>query len=123
MAAVQVLDLSGKALAWAVASCHGWRVEDWHPGCIAVLYPGAPRAVPFQPDRDWSQAGPILQDNWQAIQDRNAINMEQHGIGIGADDVLAGLLRCYVGSVRGDWIEVPFYLVESAKPVERQMGG
>lgn len=46
-------DLTGAALDWAVAEADGLKTETWHTNAITVLYPGAPRFVPFMPSRDW----------------------------------------------------------------------
>ena len=54
-------ELTGPALAYAVGVAEGCKVEYWHTKAIAILFPGAPRAVPWNPHANWAQGGPIIE--------------------------------------------------------------
>lgn len=111
-------ELAGRALAYAVGVADGCKVEYWHSKSVAVLFPGAPRAVPWNPHTNWAQGGPIIEreciwlryltaddpskQKWEAIGGWFPRNVIREG-----STPLIAAMRCYVASKLGDEIEVP----------------
>lgn len=124
-------ELNGRALAWAVGTAEGCKVETWHAKNVAILFPGAPRAVPWEPHIDWSQGGPIM--DREHIENRPTITEGGYRTSDSPDAVQARILlpngatvfdpsaviseygpttliaamRCYVASKLGDEVDVP----------------
>ena len=108
-------DLTGAALDWAVAEADGLKTETWHTNAITVLYPGAPRFVPFMPSRDWRVGGPIIErerinttanlpsTGWYAT---NPSKGQCVPFGLSPTPLVAAM-RCYVASKLGDEVDVP----------------
>jgi hypothetical protein len=110
--------VTGTALDWAVATAEGLRIHIWHTGAITVHFPGAPRLVPFQPSRDWSQAGPIIereeiclkkdQPPRIAAYEWNAWTVLKSNAASGRGPTpLIAAMRCFVASKLGDEIDLP----------------
>jgi hypothetical protein len=90
-------ELTGTALAWAVATCEG--------------YEGAPEWVARQSTAatDWAEGGAIIErerieivpnDMWDAYKEG------QHLPNTGATPLIAAM-RCYVASKLGDEVQLP----------------
>ena len=92
---VQVPELTGSALDWAVAKCEG---IDLTNGC-------------YQPSTDWSQGGPIIEreriqitpgyphdeHKWVAIKYDHIFDKDRDAFQ-GGDTPLIAAMRCYVTS-------------------------
>lgn len=106
-------ELTGRALAWAVGIAEGCKVEARHTKSVAILFPGAPRAVPWNPHSDWSQGGPIIEREgieirrWaiaEAVSWRACSVTQEFGYG---PNHLIAAMRCYVANKLGDEIDLP----------------
>lgn len=123
---IRVADLTGPALAYAVGIAEGCKVEYWHTKSVAILFPEAPRAVPWNPHSNWSQGGPIIErekidteSRWDirgcgvrvGFKEWYACHPKNHGgliryTGYGPTPLIAAM-RCYVASKLGDEVEIP----------------
>ena len=103
---VQVNTLSGKALDLAVAMSEGFKAETWHKKALTVLFPDAPRFVPFQPSKDWIHGGQILEREKIRIEPdfpNGWLAMTQvHGT-----TALEAAMRYYVSTKFGEEIDLP----------------
>jgi hypothetical protein len=106
-------DLIGPALAYAVGIAEGYKVEYWHTKAVTILFPEAPRSVPWNPHSDWSQGGPIIErekielvpsvdgNYWYAESIDRTARIER------CPTPLIAAMRCYVASKLGDEVEIP----------------
>jgi hypothetical protein len=128
---IDIRELEGKALDWAVATAEGLKSETWHTSAIAVHYPNAPRAVPFKPSTDWSQGGPIVEREKIHLVPETDDTQCHAQIGYNSWDgywkffgngetMLVAAMRCYVESKLGLEIEIPQELLSSIKPASKQ---
>ena len=113
-------ELIGPALAYAVGIAEGYKVEYWHTKSVAILSAGIPRGVPWNPHTDWSQGGPIIEQelirviaptvrgvDWVArIKQPLLLNMNGW-FEKSAPTPLIAAMRCYVASKLGDEVEIP----------------
>ena len=109
---IKTSELQGKALDYCVAVCEGWR---WRK-CDGK-YP----VDNYSPSVNWLQGGPIIErdcictyasgacsvapknpDYWVAEILCTEEMLTHYG-----DTPLIALLRCYVASKLGDWVDVP----------------
>jgi hypothetical protein len=125
---MQVRELTGAALDWAVAKCEGekYQANTEYDG-IGTQYP------PHRFSSDWSQGGPIIEREdiaifpgvyvmpmfWCAVQDKGGSQprrlhdldnaawwFEEPDVTTGPTPLIAAM-RCYVASRFGKEIEVP----------------
>lgn len=115
---INIENLSGVALDWAVAQLERQPVY-WHSEDAALYMGEGPTGDhPYAPSVDWSQGGPIIDENsWMFVRAENRTNSpwdHRSGVShIGETLLLAGLrsyvsgsyLRCGHGT--DQWIEVP----------------
>lgn len=117
-------ELTGTSLAYAVGIAEGCRVETWHRKLVAILFPGAPRAVPWSPHSNWAQGGPIIErekikvspnvrGTWSAqIRHTEPHPLVSHPVLAGwtnsaGPTPLTAAMRCYVASKLGDIVNIP----------------
>lgn len=111
---VQVSELTGSALDWAVAKCEG---IDLTNGCYNRLLvdgrmsKGQAMLAPYQPSTDWAQGGPIIEREriqitpgyphdeykWVAIKYDHIFDKDRDAFQ-GGDTPLIAAMRCYVTS-------------------------
>jgi hypothetical protein len=117
-------ELNGRALAYAVGLAENCYMETWHTKSVAILFPGAPRAVPWNPHTDWAQGGPIIEREgielkrgvgkpilWAAFA-YDWFNNVRRSTGKTGETALIAAMRCYVSSKLGNEVEIP----EELKP-------
>ena len=111
---INVQELTGAALDWAVAKCEQPVYSD--AALIRSLTAGVNGIGiewdAFSPSTDWSQGGPIIeregiqlhveQDRSQWIASRWGYDRQQYG-----PTPLISAMRCYVASKLGDEVDVP----------------
>lgn len=123
---IKTSQLSGVALDWAVAKSEGLKTMLW-PQVVTVLYPDAPRFVPFKPSTNWAQGGPIIETNRLCIGYKHEVDSWlippcNPDVECWARDTAGGYLkygptpliaamRCYVASKLGDTVSIPAELV------------
>jgi hypothetical protein len=109
---MNIYELSGAALDWAVAKCEGidlFETEGW-------VYSDGTRAV-FRPSTDWRQGGFIIEREWLDVtpwpnesDEEMRWQCEQHDsidcVAFGTTPLIAAM-RCYCCAKLGDEIEVP----------------
>ena len=117
MKTVQVSDLSGAALDWAVAMAEGLEplIEDGK--VYTFINNESDFMLSFEPSIDWRRAGPIIErENILLNVDSNGGHCAQlfgtispvcHGA-----TKLEAVMRAYVSHKLGNTIEVPAVLVE-----------
>ena len=109
---MQVSELSGAALDWAVAKCEGLDIRRLSGGEFLLADGDF-----WFPSIDWAQGGPIIEreridilfqekDRWLAV-------------GFGMNEAqgqtpLIAAMRCFVASKLGEEIEIPEKLTEKA---------
>ena len=128
MKRVNVSELSGKALDWAVAKAENFSYGDAGHGQIYIYKEGIPlmNAKAWTPSTDWAQGGPIIEregidlycnlvgqpdhkdPSWQKSDWRARYLRMGYGTdhSYGSTPLIAAM-RCYVASKLGDEIEVP----------------
>ena len=121
---MNVYELSGAALDWAVAKCEGidlFETEGW-------VYDDDGRR-PYRPSTDWAQGGPIIEREgisvaadtagmfdsfvWFASVDDILVDADE-AIGVRGPTPLIAAMRCYVASKLGEEVEIPDELLEFA---------
>ena len=110
---VQVSELTGSALDWAVAKCEypepDYEPEQWEgfvtPGC-------SDDGWVFTPSTNWAQGGPIIEregiDLYQSgtwLAEKQTSNEPTMVSGNG-DTPLVAAMRCYVASKLGDTVDL-----------------
>ena len=116
----EVSKLEGLPLAYAVGIAEDLKIETWHSKSVAVLFQGAPRAVPWNPHTDWVQGGPIIErekintvfgthELWSSTKNdlgakrlEDSFKFRQYG-----PTPLIAAMRCYVASKLGEHVEIP----------------
>jgi hypothetical protein len=100
---MNVDELSGAALDWAVAKCEGYfdmGMASVHDGVADVFYFGEA----WTPSTDWSQGGPIIEREGLTIthqQNRWAAQTDDDLFAFGPTPLIAAM-RCYVASKQGE---------------------
>jgi len=121
MKTVQVSDLSGAALDWAVAMAEGLKIRTVTKRGLTII-----GHSPYLPRKVWNIAGPIIEREEIAIEPIAHYDSRDHVSGWDAlmyynggldvsytgETPLLAAMRCYVASKYGDTIEVPAVLVE-----------
>lgn len=117
---INVSELTGAALDWAVAKCEGWMSEEHAEGSEFWMEheKHSPRySGELAYSSDWSQGGPIVErecihlcpifygvsPSWKAWKDSES-GQEPRETGI--DPLVAGM-RAYVASKLGDSVDIP----------------
>ena len=134
MTIMKTEDLEGSALDWAVAKAEKIRVvipEIWKeckPPLLAKI--AAAKAFPYgppswEPSKDWSQGGPIIEaqkidleyfnhvEDWLAIHPRHYEGppyASAHG-----ETALVAAMRCYVKSKLGEEVDIPKRIADCFK--------
>lgn len=101
---IQVSNLSGSALDWAVAKCEGWTVS------VAEFRKSQLSSSKFAYSTVWAKGGPIIE--------REGIDLQCQNTGLWSADLglessvyghtpLVAAMRCYVASKLGDMVDVP----------------
>lgn len=115
---VEVSDLTGAALDWAVAKCEGLKPYVYNNQCVYRAEPHG-GGIYFRPSTDWAQGGPIIEregiritpngpvpDRWWTecvlSADKDWGTAEYCG-----PTPLIAAMRCYVASKLGDEIKIP----------------
>jgi len=117
MAKVQVLQLIGPALDWAVAQCtkaevsldieRNGSVTLWVP----MDWPIGEREL-YSPSSSWAQSGPIIDHEGIGIRRDTAWHAQAPGgVEVTAADPLTAAMRCFVLSTLGAEIDLPEPLV------------
>lgn len=115
-------ELSGAALDWAVAKAEGIELSN---GCYNRLKvdgrmsAGQKMLTPYNPSTDWSQGGPIIEQEIISVSHDTAgqtiewaawtpapIRDEAEAFGYGPTPLIAAM-RCYVASKLGDDVRIP----------------
>ena len=109
---MKTAELTGRALDWAVAEAEGLKTDTWHPKAIAVLFPGAPRFVPFSPSRDWGHGGPIIEREEIRLRPDKGWSAAKYwpdgrSEWLSGPTLLTAAMRCYVASKLGLEVNVP----------------
>lgn len=119
-------DLTGPALAWAVAQANGDTDLDWFVYEGEFYFgsgPSDPAPVAFMPSRNWFDGGPIIEREKISLtyhenngepywigsvecQYRNFVNTTAYYEAYGETPLIAGM-RCYVSAVFDEEIELP----------------
>jgi hypothetical protein len=95
---MQVSELNGRALNWAVAQCAKVTLE----GGVKYMHvydADLGDTVSWDPSTNWNQGGPII--------DREKIRLDPRESYWYAPTALIAAMRCYVASKYGDSIEIP----------------
>lgn len=105
-----------KQLNYLVAEYEGLRPIIRSRG-IEVLFPGAPRRVPFAPATDWSHGGPIIErENITTGPWTTSPAMAHYGTHdtvtssnprMVGNSLLVAAMRCYMASKIGDEVDIP----------------
>jgi len=93
---IKTSELTGPALDWAVAKCVG--------------LPGDGHGDKFSPSTDWSQGGPIIEQERIAVQFGplwTAVHSKRLGRFNYGPTPLIAAMRCLVASRLGDKVDVP----------------
>ena len=129
---IDTSELTVPALDWAVAASLGWKTYPTDSVERGMWYHTDPVIAPhgyehnrihqyaFTPSTDWSQGGPIIEQEQIAIECLHAAsndvrwqawtpapeqdNCEAYGVG---PTPLIAAMRCYVASKLGDTVEIP----------------
>ena len=123
MKAVQVSELSGAALDWAVAMAEEKRPHLSKDNKVFVVSSYGPEYnATFSPSKRWHEAGPIIEREEMAIIPAcYGWIAEIYEDGPSEDDVLShqtgdtplvAAMRCYVAAHFGNTVEVPAVLLE-----------
>jgi len=113
---IKTAELIGPAFDWAVAESGGLKTQYRGGKAIGVLFPKAPRYIPFMPSTNWAQGGPIIErevvslgveeGGWRALcWGKDGPNPELFSAR-GTTPLIAAM-RCYVASKLGDEVDVP----------------
>lgn len=109
---MKVLGLEAPLLNYWVAKSQGLQpVADGRgEGSISVMNVDAGKIEPYQPSIDWSQAGPILADQWYELE---SVMIEWLGpfwphLKIFRDDPLVWFMRAFVALRFGQEVEDRF---------------
>jgi len=114
---VPVSELTGSALDWAVAKCEGESLQKglgrtWQYWTTKV---GFGELGIYAPSTNWSQGGPIIEQNFIGLQRWNDDNEWAADIGGDFDQYgetpLIVAMRCYVASKLGNTVDIPTELV------------
>lgn len=104
---INVNELSGIALNWAVAKCEGISpITAYNQFAIPVIT--APAG--YSPSSDWSQGGPIIEREKIALLARDThwiARVPIKAVSIIGPTPLVAAMRCLVASKLGDTVEVP----------------
>lgn len=106
---MRVMCLEGALLDFWVAKSEGMKVATGprQGEAVTIMDPdsGAPRH--FRPSQDWSQAGPIITDDWYSLEDvlAETIGPQWPFHKAFRDDPLKWLMRAYVTTKFGDEVE------------------
>lgn len=139
MKKVKVFEAQGAALDWLVAKCEGHLPEyhrnytvaeerdgiRWYTISIETLYhrEGRDFRPKYSPSSDWSQGGPIIEQNLIQLHTLFHIDSGKVGwfcemppgfVGRGYTPLVAAM-RCYVASKMGEEVEVPDELSETVR--------
>ena len=115
---INIETLSGVALDWAVAQLERQTVY-WHEDdCALYMGEGLTGDLQYAPSTDWSQGGPIVDENsWMFVRAENKTDgpwEHRSGIASTGETLLVAGLRAYVSSGylrQGQgtdlWVEIP----------------
>lgn len=111
---VKTSELTGAALDWAVAKCEGLLAFGYRTdGERFAVEDSDGNIEGFMPSTDWSQGGPIIEQQGIALYLYGDYQWNAHVGGresVGPTALLAAT-RCYVVSELGDEVDVPDDLV------------
>lgn len=118
---MNVNELTGSKLDWAVAKCLNW--EDYNEDGVPYIELDSShmsrRFGPYKPSIDWEQGGPIIEREklelrcndyeWQAFCFGFPVSRAHSGTRTWAagPTPLIAAMRCYVASKLGDEIDIP----------------
>lgn len=131
MALMEVQELSGSALDWAVAKCEGY-IEDYYSWLHEATVKDVADSDGYHPSVKWGQGGPIIEQQGISVRPIRSPGHTLHGEYLAAIDhgntgtmtrwnknpkhpgyysqgstMLIAAMRCYVASKVGTHIEVP----------------
>lgn len=130
MPIVNVADLEGAALDWAVAVALGWTCypsdsieqgEVWHLDSERAPFGRVMRRESWKPSTHWNQGGPLIEEyqisvvenlpcspgrNWETRCSRTAKGAGWRDYGYGPTPLIAAM-RCLVAGKLGGTIDVP----------------
>mgnify|MGYP000252237207 CR=1 FL=1 len=123
MKLVEVQELSGPALDWAVAKCEGKNGvlhDDGITRCIVIAAPSGVYKGRYTPTVNWAQGGPIIEgegistmfhdhDHWTAANLKGTVSAE------GPTPLIAAM-RCYCCATLGDEVDIPQELQPCQQP-------
>lgn len=119
---IKTSELTGPALDWAVAKCVGLGKLHYTDvvGRISTLktavkvwsmeLPGDGHGDKFSPSTDWSQGGPIIEQERITVQfgpQWTAVHSKRLGRPSYGPTPLVAAMRCFVASRLGDKVDVP----------------
>ena len=117
---IKVSELTGAALAWAVAEADGTFAGPYDKtfkvinGKLYLMLNGSVMVHPCEPQESWAQGGPIIEREKMAIMLCESVGDWLADLS-GTDKVftasgstpLIAAMRCYVASKLGDTVEIP----------------
>jgi hypothetical protein len=106
---MRVITLTSPMLNFWVAKARGLKTLFDHrtENSVSVIDPESGTPTPFQPCRDWSQAGPILADGWYDIESTliDWLGPNWSYVTAFKEDPLTWFMRAFVASQFGDEVE------------------
>jgi hypothetical protein len=110
---MNVSELEGVALDWAVAKCEGFDIVAVKGDCATFIDPaddGALNEMRINFSTDWAQGGPIIErEELSALKcyGHNQWECNNGPIFCEGPTPLVAAMRCYVASKLGEEIDVP----------------
>jgi hypothetical protein len=121
---VQVSELAGPALRYAVAVAAGYYVFE-HADSYMYRAPGARMNMPFflwRPDEDWQQTGPLIDDRIEILERHDGDDTGEKWLALASEPTddkwakgegpLVSACRAIVAAHSGDTARVPRELLE-----------
>lgn len=111
---MNVSELSGPALDWAVAKCEGTEICAEHGWSLTEILRAAQAGGYHRYSTNWAQGGPIIEREKITIEYTSAASWhaaiewddEPSYTDVGPTPLIAAM-RCYVASKLGEEIEIP----------------
>jgi hypothetical protein len=114
---IKTSELTGAALCWAAAKADGEQVMLRITPSRLLLAEGETWELPYDPDTNWSQGGPIIERERIVLREFSPIREDWeaeiriHHINAFGPTPLIAAMRCFVASRLGDTVDVPAELL------------